>query len=88
MSTICIAKRQRNGPLTRVLNLATFLHASAVRALRPFFAFTSRQRPWYALDERQLRDIGMTVVDAEIARLESRMGTTETLVGDFRIARR
>jgi hypothetical protein len=86
MSTIYIAKRERL--LTRLLDYATFFRAFTVRARRLFFAPATDQRPWYTLDERQLRDIGMTVVDAEIARLRSRMGATEMLVRDFRIARR
>lgn len=42
------------------------------------FAGSGHVPPWRSLDDHLLRDIGATRLDAEIARLEARMGAVET----------
>jgi hypothetical protein len=53
------------------------LGALAARPLR-LFGGSGHVPHWRSLDDRLLRDIGATPLDAEIARLEARMGTIET----------
>lgn len=53
---------------------------AAVSALRSRFSkmYSDRVgRPWFTLDERLLKDIGKTPLDAEIAQLEARWGKAE-----------
>jgi hypothetical protein len=42
------------------------------------FAGSGRLPDWRSLDDRLLRDIGATPLDAEIARLDARMGAIQT----------
>lgn len=39
-------------------------------------AGSRRSTPWYLLDDRLLQDIGVSPLDAEIARLHARMGAS------------
>jgi hypothetical protein len=54
------------------------LAALAAQALRALFAGSDRTAHWRSLDDRLLRDIGASPLDAEIARLNARMGAAET----------
>jgi hypothetical protein len=87
VSTIYLLKDEENRLSTGVVNSVSSLRHRAVRALRTLFASASNQRPWYTLDERLLRDIGMTLVDAETARLKARIGAAETMSPKVWIAR-
>jgi hypothetical protein len=78
MSIVYIARKGGTSFWRHVPNLVSRLQSGAVRALRYFSSSSRNQRTWYTLDEHLLRDIGMTAVDAEIARLRSRMGVAET----------
>ena len=60
-----------------VARFASTLGALAAASLR-ILTRSDHVPHWRSLDEPLLRDIGATPLDAEIARLEARMGTIET----------
>ncbi len=45
-------------------------------------------RPWFTLDERLLKDIGKTPLDAEIAQLDARWGAAEGAASNLLANRR
>jgi hypothetical protein len=63
-------------PFTRELSLTAVLRKLLLRG-RPTYVV-----PWYSLNERLLRDIGKSVVDAEIAKLQAQFGVSETAYWD------
>jgi len=71
-----------HGPEFRVAGIAARfaarLAALAARAFGRLSAISSQATHWRSLDERLLRDIGVFPLDAEIARLSTRMGVAET----------
>ena len=61
-----------------IARITATLRALAAQALNKFSAGRAEAGPWHSLDDRLLRDIGATPLEAEVARLEARMGAVET----------
>jgi hypothetical protein len=81
MSAVYRLQREKKALLRHIADFVATLKNRVAGAARLLPASIRDPRPWYTLDERLLRDIGMTVVDAEIARLKSRMGAAEIQCG-------
>jgi hypothetical protein len=60
--------------------IAASIKAIGARAWKSPLIRPSYDMPWRALDERLLRDIGISPIEAEMARLEARMGVAATNV--------
>jgi hypothetical protein len=62
-----------------VARITTGLQALAAQALHRLSADSAQPAQWRSLDDRLLRDIGASPLDAQIARLHARMGAAETV---------
>ena len=78
MITVQISRGHTFSAPKIIKRFAAALQALAAQALQGLSAALGRQADWRSLDERLLRDIGASPTDAEIARLQARMGVAET----------
>jgi hypothetical protein len=65
MAMLQFERTRISRPVMREVSLASFLRGLLSRAT------PSHLKPWYSLNEQLLRDIGKSVVDAEIAKLQA-----------------
>jgi uncharacterized protein YjiS (DUF1127 family) len=78
MSAVQILEAQRFRLPRMVRQIATTLKALGAWASKSQLARGSSETHWRSLDERLLRDIGISPAEAEMARLEARMGVAAT----------
>ncbi len=75
MNTLQISLRRRSPALDSLRNALAAIQTTIASAFPRLSAAAGRD--WRSLDERLLRDIGVSPVDAEIARLAQRNGVAE-----------
>ena len=74
MNTIQISEGRRFHLPKAIRQVFASLKAAGIRASKSSWARPAYDMHWRSLDERLLRDIGKSPVDAEIARLQARLG--------------
>jgi hypothetical protein len=81
MTAIQISEGRRFRLPKAIRQFPASLKATGISALKSYLFRPAHDTHWRSLNERLLRDIGKSPIDAEIARLQARLGADAADIG-------